>query len=42
MLSRPSDTGHTPFEISLSQSPDLVYWENIGMLWELGIAGGKI
>lgn len=27
MLSRPSDTGHTPFgDIFLSQSPDLVYW----------------
>ena len=27
MLSRPSDSGHTPFgDIFLSQSPDLVYW----------------
>ncbi|BDD00778.1 glycoside hydrolase family 130 protein [Persicobacter psychrovividus] len=27
MLSRPSDTGHTPFgDIFLSQSPDLKYW----------------
>lgn len=27
MLSRPSDTGHTPFgDIFLSQSPDLTYW----------------
>ncbi len=27
LLSRPSDTGHTPFgDIFLSQSPDLVYW----------------
>lgn len=27
MLSRPSDTGHTPFgDIFISQSPDLVYW----------------
>lgn len=27
MLSRPSDTGHTPFgDIFLSQSPDLEYW----------------
>ena len=27
MLSRPSDTGHTPFgDIFLSESPDLVYW----------------
>lgn len=27
MLSRPSDTGHTPFgDIYLSQSPDLTYW----------------
>ena len=27
MLSRPSDTGHTPFgDIFLSESPDLIYW----------------
>ena len=27
MLSRPSDSGHTPFgDIYISQSPDLVYW----------------
>jgi beta-1,4-mannooligosaccharide/beta-1,4-mannosyl-N-acetylglucosamine phosphorylase len=27
MLSRPSDSGHTPFgDIFLSQSPDMVYW----------------
>jgi beta-1,4-mannooligosaccharide/beta-1,4-mannosyl-N-acetylglucosamine phosphorylase len=27
MLSRPSDTGHTPFgDIFLSQSPDLIHW----------------
>lgn len=27
MLSRPSDTGHTPFgDIYISESPDLVYW----------------
>ncbi len=27
MLSRPSDSGHTPFgDIFLSQSPDLIYW----------------
>ena len=27
MLSRPSDTGHTPFgDIFISQSPDMVYW----------------
>ena len=27
MLSRPSDTGHTPFgDIFVSESPDLVYW----------------
>ena len=27
MLSRPSDSGHTPFgDIFLSESPDLVYW----------------
>ena len=27
MLSRPSDSGHTPFgDIFLSESPDMVYW----------------
>lgn len=27
MLSRPSDTGHTPFgDIFVSESPDMVYW----------------
>ena len=27
MLSRPSDTGHTPFgDIFYSESPDLIYW----------------
>ncbi len=27
MLSRPSDTGHTPFgDIFISQSPDMIYW----------------
>ena len=49
MLSRPSDSGHTPFgDIFLSESPDLVYWgkhrhvmskSNLG--WEnLKIGGG--
>lgn len=29
LLSRPSDTGHTPFgDIFMSESPDLVYWGN--------------
>ncbi|MGE5798348.1 MAG: glycosylase [Ignavibacteria bacterium] len=29
LLSRPSDSGHTPFgDIFLSESPDLVYWGN--------------
>lgn len=29
MLSRPSDSGHTPFgDIFLSRSPDMVYWGN--------------
>lgn len=29
MLSRPSDSGHTPFgDIFISESPDLVYWGN--------------
>ena len=29
LLSRPSDTGHTPFgDIFISESPDLVYWGN--------------
>lgn len=29
LLSRPSDTGHTPFgDIYISESPDLIYWGN--------------
>jgi beta-1,4-mannooligosaccharide/beta-1,4-mannosyl-N-acetylglucosamine phosphorylase len=29
MLSRPSDSGHTPFgDIFISESPDLIYWGN--------------
>ena len=29
LLSRPSDTGHTPFgDIFISESPDMVYWGN--------------
>ncbi len=49
MLSRPSDSGHTPFgDIFLSESPDLVYWGKHrhvmgkGSLWweSLKIGGG--
>ena len=49
MLSRPSDSGHTPFgDIYLSESPDLVYWGRhrhvmgrSGNWWEsLKIGGG--
>ena len=49
MLSRPSDSGHTPFgDIFLSESPDLVYWGKhrhvMGRSWEwwesLKIGGG--
>ena len=33
MLSRPSDTAHTPFgDIYISESPDLVYWGNHKLL----------
>lgn len=48
MLSRPSDTGHTPFgDIYLSRSPDLTYWgrhplclRNIGRLAEHQVGPG--
>ena len=49
MLSRPSDSGHTPFgDIYISESPDLVYWgkhrhvmSRSGNWWEsLKIGGG--
>lgn len=39
MLSRPSDTGHTPFgDIFCSQSPDLTYWGK--HRWVMGIING--
>lgn len=39
LLSRPSDTGHTPFgDIFISESPDLRYWGN--HKWVMG-RGGK-
>ncbi len=39
MLSRPSDTGHTPFgDIFLSRSPDLTYWGKHRYVF--GTAGG--
>ncbi len=39
MLSRPSDTGHTPFgDIYYSESPDLVYWGKHRHV--MGTAGG--
>ena len=48
MLSRPSDSGHTPFgDIFLSESPDLVYWgrhrhlmSNSSEWWESVKMGG--
>jgi len=48
MLSRPSDSGHTPFgDIYLSQSPDLCYWGRhrhvmgpIGNSWQYTKIGG--
>jgi beta-1,4-mannooligosaccharide/beta-1,4-mannosyl-N-acetylglucosamine phosphorylase len=48
MLSRPSDSGHTPFgDIFLSQSPDLCYWGKhrhvmgpIGDSWQYTKVGG--
>jgi len=48
MLSRPSDSGHTPFgDIYLSQSPDLKYWGEhrwvmgpIGNSWQYTKVGG--
>src|SRR5699024_4111960 len=39
MLSRPSDTGHTPFgDVFCSQSPDLTYWGK--HRWVMGIING--
>lgn len=39
MLSRPSDTGHTPFgDIFCSQSPDLTFWGK--HRWIMGTVGG--
>ncbi len=39
MLSRPSDTGHTPFgDIFYSESPDMTYWGK--HRWVMGPAGG--
>lgn len=39
MLSRPSDTGHTPFgDIFASQSPDLTYWGK--HRWVMGTVNG--
>ncbi len=38
LLSRPSDSGHTPFgDIFISESPDLVYWGN--HKWLMGKGG---
>jgi len=38
LLSRPSDSGHTPFgDIFLSESPDLIYWGN--HKWVMGKGG---
>lgn len=40
MLSRPSDSGHTPFgEIFISESPDLVYWGKHKHVMSKGGAG---
>ena len=40
LLSRPSDTGHTPFgDIFISESPDLVYWGNHKHLMSKGGKG---
>ena len=38
MLSRPSDSGHTPFgDIFLSESPDLKYWGNHRLVMKSGL-----
>ncbi|MBN1500013.1 MAG: glycoside hydrolase family 130 protein [Spirochaetes bacterium] len=40
MLSRPSDTGHTPFgDIFLSESPDMIHWGNHKLLMKKGGQG---
>ena len=37
MLSRPSDSGHTPFgDVLLSQSPDLKYWGEHRLVMQRG------
>jgi beta-1,4-mannooligosaccharide/beta-1,4-mannosyl-N-acetylglucosamine phosphorylase len=43
LLSRPSDTGHTPFgDIFISESSDLCYWVNTAKLCPVGDqAGGR-
>ena len=43
MLSRPSDSGHTPFgDIFLSESPDMFTGASIVMLWDAAVNGGKV
>lgn len=43
MLSRPSDSGHTPFgDIFLSESPDMTYWASTVMSWERAVSGGSL
>lgn len=51
MLSRPSDSGHTPFgDVFLSESPDLIYWgrhrhvfSTTGNWWEsVKVGGGAV
>lgn len=42
MLSRPSDSGHTPFgDVFLSESPDLKYWGRTAMSWAAAASGGN-
>ena len=42
MLSRPSDSGHTPFgDIFVSESPDMVYWVSTDMSWARAASGGS-
>lgn len=42
MLSRPSDSGHTPFgDIFLSQSPDVEFWGATATCWAGRTTGGR-
>ena len=42
MLSRPSDSGHTPFgDIFVSESPDMTFWGRYRHVMGKGMNGGS-